>query len=434
MKHLYSFLILFFISVCGNAQSLYYPPLSGSTWETISQNDLGWCPDSVQALIDYADLNNSKALIVLKDGKIALEHYFDTFTADSIWYWASAGKSLTAFLTGLAQEQGYLNINDTTSSYLGPGWTSLTSEQEEKITILNQLTMTTGLDDGYGDVDCTIDTCLQYLADPGTRWAYHNAPYTLIDPVIENATGVTMNNFLFTNLSLTTGIFGVYLYLDFNHVFFSTARSMARFGLLCQNNAIWNQNAILEDQDYFQNMVNPSQDLNKSYGYLWWLNGQESFMLPGLQTIFPGMLMPDSPADVYSAIGRDVQCVMISPSTGYVIVRMGEAPDGVSSLVPTILPNMLWKKVLSLDCGITSLSEESKQEAISIYPNPGYGNYRINGSVMMQSMKVFDLQGRIVLQKSQPGTDFHLTAPAGTYIVQFKSENGSVTHFKLSHN
>ncbi|MEZ5069123.1 MAG: hypothetical protein R2847_11860 [Bacteroidia bacterium] len=38
--------------------------------------------------------------------------------------------------------------------------------------------MTSGLDDGVPDNHCTYDSCLVYLADAGTRWAYHNAPYT----------------------------------------------------------------------------------------------------------------------------------------------------------------------------------------------------------------------------------------------------------------
>ena len=50
-----------------------------------------------------------------------------------LWYWASAGKSLTAFMVGIAQQENYLSISDTTSDYLGQGWTNCTQSQEEKI-------------------------------------------------------------------------------------------------------------------------------------------------------------------------------------------------------------------------------------------------------------------------------------------------------------
>ena len=143
------FFSLLFIG--SQAQSLYFPPTTGNTWDTISPASLGWCQDKVDSLIQYVGDRNSKAFIVLKDGKIVIEEYYGTFTADSLWYWASAGKTLTAFTVGIAQQEGHLNISDTTSDYLGTGWTACTPAQEEKITIRNQLTMTSGLDDGVPD-------------------------------------------------------------------------------------------------------------------------------------------------------------------------------------------------------------------------------------------------------------------------------------------
>lgn len=43
---------LFLLSLCTsflNAQSLYFPPLSGNQWETINPAELGWCQDSIEA-------------------------------------------------------------------------------------------------------------------------------------------------------------------------------------------------------------------------------------------------------------------------------------------------------------------------------------------------------------------------------------------------
>jgi len=196
MKKLFTILAFFLFVVTARAQSLYFPPATGNTWDTVSPASLGWCQDKIDTLIDYLQTSNSKAFIVLKDGKIAIEHYFGTFTADSVWYWASAGKSLTGFTVGLVHQSGVLQLNDLTSQYLGPGWTSETPTQENLITIRHQLTMTTGLDDGVPDNACTSVSCLQYLADAGTRWAYHNAPYTLLDTVIRVATGQTLNTYV----------------------------------------------------------------------------------------------------------------------------------------------------------------------------------------------------------------------------------------------
>ena len=215
-----------------------------------------------------------------------MEKYFNGHSDTSSWYWASAAKTITSFLVGMAQEEGYLEITDTSSNYLGNGWTNCNPIQENKITIWNQLTMTTGLDDNVSDPNCTNDNCLLYFSDPGSRWAYHNAPYTLLRPVIENATGQGINIYNYQKLLNPTGMTGLFLYNGFNNIFYSTSRSMARIGLLILNNGNWDGNQIMTDTNYFNQMLNSSQSLNESYGYLWWLNGKTSYMLPGSQFVF----------------------------------------------------------------------------------------------------------------------------------------------------
>jgi len=363
------FLIIFVCSFQTAKAQLYYPPLVGSTWETTDPATLGWCQDSINSLYDFLEQTNSKAFIVLKNGKIVLEKYFGTFTVDSLWLWNSAGKTLTGFAVGIAQEEGYLSINDTTSDYLGVGWTNLTPTQEEKITIRHQLTMTSGLAD-TGDIFCTDPACLNYMADPGTRWAYHNAPYTMLDGVIENATGLTLNQWVTQKIKVPTGMTGLFVPIDYNNIFVSNARSMARFGLLMQSQGIWNGNPVLNDPAYFQQMTTSSQAINPSYGYLTWLNGQSSFMLPQSQFSFPGSPLSQAPADLYSALGKNGQVINISPSEGLVVVRMGDA-DGVS-LVPVIYNDSIWARINRLSC-VSSVPESSLSH-ISVSPNPVSGN------------------------------------------------------------
>jgi CubicO group peptidase (beta-lactamase class C family) len=275
MKSLLPAFLLFFSFGKTSAQSLYFPPLTGNAWETLSPDSLGYCEEKIQDLYDLLETNNTKAFLLLKDGRIVLEKYFGTFTQDSVWYWASAGKSMTACLVGIAQQENLLDINDRTSDYLGTGWTACPPDKEDLITVRHQLSMTSGLDDGVPDIYCTLDTCLIYKADAGTRWTYHNAPYTLLDKVLETASGQNFNVFFNQKITQKTGITGLWVKLDYNNVLWSKARSMARFGILVQNGGTWNTTPVLTDPAYFQQMVNTSQDLNKSYGYLWWLNGKE---------------------------------------------------------------------------------------------------------------------------------------------------------------
>lgn len=248
-------------STSSQENSLYFPPASAN-WETVSPLSLGWNETELNNLYAYLQQKGTKGFIILKNGRIAAEKYFGTFTADSNWYWASAGKTLTAFLVGIAQQEGKLNITHKTALYLGAGWTSLPPAKENLITIRHQLTMTTGLDDGAGNADCTLPACLQYKADAATRWAYHNAPYTLLENVVENAANTSYNNYFQQKIRDRIGMNGLWIRQGYNNVYFSTPRSMARFGLLLLNKGVWNGTPVLQDAGYFNAQVNTSQDLN----------------------------------------------------------------------------------------------------------------------------------------------------------------------------
>ena len=347
---------------------LYFPPNGSAIWDTIQPSSLGWCNDNIDSLYAFLDTSNTKAFILLKDGKIVLEQYFDGHTSSSNWYWASAGKTLSAFAIGLAQEDGYLSINDTSSSYLGKPWTTCPSNKEDQITIWHQLTMTTGLNDQVADPDCTLDTCLQYLADAGTRWSYHNGPYTLLDDIIEQASGQTLNSFISNRITGPIGMNGSFLPLGYLRVFFSNARSMARFGLLVLNQGNWNGTTIMNDTTYFNQMVNTSQNINPAYGYLWWLNGKNQFMVPGLQFQFNVSLCPNAPADMFAALGKNGQFINVVPSENLVWIRMGDNPS--NSLVPFTLNDQIWTYINQLPCSTSNISTHQKNPSIRLYPNP----------------------------------------------------------------
>jgi CubicO group peptidase (beta-lactamase class C family) len=317
-------ILLLCIHFSGFAQKLYFPPVNSDEWQALSPQSLHWNQAQIDSLYNYLEQGNTKAFLLLKDGKIVLEKYFGDHDKDKLWYWASAGKSLTAFLIGIAQQDKHLSITDPTSKYLGEGWTSTIPEQESKITVWSQLTMTSGLNDANNY--CTVDSCLTYVAEVGTRWAYHNAPYTLLDNVLQKATGSTLTDFVQLKLKDKTGITGAYYPVGYNRIFHSTARVMARYGLLILNKGNWNGNRIMTDTDFFNQMVNSSQPVNKSYGYLWWLNGKTSYMQPLSQKVFEGALIPNAPADMIAALGMNGQIMHVVPSRNIVVIRMGDAP------------------------------------------------------------------------------------------------------------
>ncbi len=410
-----------------SAQNLYFPPLIGNTWDTLSPSSLGWCQDEIDSLYAFLEQENSKGFIVLKDGKIVLEKYFGTFTQDSIWYWASAGKTLTAFLIGKAQEENYLSIDDPSSMYLGAGWTSCSPQQENQITIRNQITMTSGLDDGVPDNHCTLDTCLVCLADPGTRWAYHNAPYTLLEQVLEVSTGQGINIYTQNKLGSKTGIYGAWFTIDNDNVFFSRVRNMARFGLLIQNNCVWNSDTLMTDTAYIHQMTNTSQPLNLSYGYLWWLNGKASYRLPTLQIVFPGSIAPHAPEDMFAGIGKNGQIVSIARNEGLVVVRMGNETN--SGEVSTLLLDQIWQHLNAAMCNSTAVHETTgNEDAITVYPNPAHSTITIHlPSSSGFQVDIFNLLGECVLRSANQKQVDITALTSGLYILTVRQDWGTFT-------
>ena len=319
----------------------YYPPLTGDIWETKSAASVGWDETLLQSAFDYAATKNTYGLIVLQHGKIVKEQYWNNWTKDTRYYLASAGKSIVGFVAGIAQEDGMININDKTSKYLGTGWTSLPPAKEDLITIKNQLTMTTGLDDAVADPDCMTPACLVYKADAGTRWAYHNAPYRLVQDVLGAASGQTWNAYCKAKLFDKIGISGAFW---LNYVMYCTTRDAARVGSLILRIGEWDGDKLLTDPNYFTAMTNTSQNMNLSYGYLWWLNGKASCMVPQSQLVIPTSLAPNAPADMIMALGKGDKKIYVIPSLDAVVVRLGD-DAGASTLGPSSFDNELWAKL-----------------------------------------------------------------------------------------
>lgn len=324
-------------------ETMYFPPLTGATWETKSIADLGWNASAVGPLESYLNDKHTKGFIILVNGRIVMERYFNGHTATDNWYWASAGKTLTATMTGIAQQEGLLNINSKVSDYLGTGWTSAPAVKENLITCKHLLSMTSGLNDALGD-DVSPSN-LQYVADANTRWAYHNV-YVKLQDVVASATGMTWSAYFNSKLRDRIGMNGAWIPNGDLSVYWSTTRSMARFGLLALNNGNWNGTPIVNSA-YFNDATTTSQNINLAYGYLWWLNGKSSYHLPQSQLQLPGSIIPSGPNDMIMALGKNDQKIYVIPSKKMVVIRMGDAADG-SNMALSDFDEVLWQKIKAL--------------------------------------------------------------------------------------
>jgi hypothetical protein len=194
-----------------------------------------------------------------------------------------------------------------------------------------------------------------------------------------------------------------------------------------------NATPVLTDTNYYQSMIQTSQALNQSYGYLWWLNGKSSFMVPGSQLIIPGPLCPSAPADMYAGLGKNGQVVNIAPSQNLVWIRMGDAPG--AGIVPILMNDTIWQKLNAIMCAPNEVANTSiHNEDVRVYPNPANSMVNIDVPLQTFSVEIKDLYGRnVFLQKGINGKIIINTStlPNGIYTAVI-STNENKRIFKIA--
>jgi CubicO group peptidase (beta-lactamase class C family) len=317
------------------ADSLYFPNANGE-WARVDPASAGWNARAIEAALDYAGRAQSSSMVILLDGRILAEREWTVDgparytrmrvgkTSDGrvIEDVASAQKSVVAFLAGVAEGKRQLDVSAPVDRYLGTGWSKAERSAEAAITVRHLMTMTSGLDDSTN-----------YLQPAGRVWRYNTGAYSRMIGVLEKATGSDIQSLTQKYLTGPTGM------TDSRWLprpwsagndaanaigLATTGRDLARFGLLILAGGKWDGTDRLQNPGYLTRMLKPSQDLNPSYGLLWWLNGQDRLQVAGATATRPGSLIPAAPPDLVAAQGAlDRKCYIV-PSLGLVVTRLGD--------------------------------------------------------------------------------------------------------------
>jgi CubicO group peptidase (beta-lactamase class C family) len=296
---------------------LYFPPDDGA-WETVEPAAAGWQPDRLAAAVDVAGKAKSTSFVVVTGGRIVAEQYFAGGAATTAQEVASVQKSVTSTLVANAADAGHLSIEDKVSRYLGNGWSLASAGIENSITLRHLLTMSSGLDGQ-----------LRSVVAPGTRWYYNSVAYHVLHPVLEHATGTSLADWSDRTLFEPVGMASARWELRpptvdvAGYSLLSTARDMARFGLLILANGQWRTTRVLRP-DYTSAAMKASQADNRSYGLLWWLNSA------------PRKQIAPAPADLVSAQGAGGQRIYVVPSLNTVVVRQSVEKSGENNLDETL--------------------------------------------------------------------------------------------------
>ena len=310
------------LSFAGSSD-LYFPPVKGA-WEKVSPEQAGWNVAKLKRAMEYAGKQNSSGVVILYRGRILTEQYWKVESTKRFSYKymliettsdgraiedvASVQKSVISFLAAIAREQGKLDLNRTVTGYLGKGWSKASPKQEEKITVRHLMNMTSGLNEP-----------LEYKHPAGTVWQYNTRAYSKMVPVLTKITGMSINQLTYEWLTAPTGMresrWEPRRWVQSHHAanmigFATSARDLARFGLLVLAEGKWGGHAVLKNSKYLLEALQPSQYLKPSYGLLWWLISPSWF--------------PQAPDNAVAALGRLSRIVCIVPSQQLVFTRLGD--------------------------------------------------------------------------------------------------------------
>lgn len=292
-----------------------------------------WAGADFAELDDFLAATAGEAFAMSEAGTLIHEWYrTDSSYARDI---ASAQKSMLSLLVGRAIGDGLFEIETPINDILGTAWTP--HGQSAGITIRHLLSMTSGLDDQ-----------LAVIASPGTAWRYSDAFSALFD-VLESVTGRRLDDvateWLFTPAGSSSSMF--YRRPTGRHApigLRSSVPDLLRFGeLVLAGGPPGLAPGWLPDS------FTASQPDNLSYGYLWWLFGGESYMLPGPDpTVLPGPIVPSAPTDMVAALGKDDQKLYLSSDLELVVARLGDSGSAKSKFARSDYDVELWTRLSTL--------------------------------------------------------------------------------------
>ncbi|WP_442679637.1 serine hydrolase domain-containing protein [Sphingomonas sp. ASY06-1R] len=172
---------------------------------------------AVLATFERDEHPDLRGAIVLRDGQVVAEHYYNGETADSLHDIRSAGKSVTALLVGIAIDRGKIHgVDDAVGRYLP----ELTGSAIGDVALRDVLTMRSGLaafdeDPASPGNEDKMDLAPDPIAfvrtvpradPPGTRYRYNSLTAWVAGAVVARATGGTMANFAGAHLFRPLGI------------------------------------------------------------------------------------------------------------------------------------------------------------------------------------------------------------------------------------
>ena len=295
---------------------------------------------ALRAALDHAfeepaepPLRRTKAVVVVRDGKVIAERYAGGIAVDTPLLGFSMTKSVVNALIGILTQQGLVTPSMPAPI---PEWRG---DLRREIEVEHLMRMTTGL--ALDETNSGFDPASQmvYLHDdmagfavnaavvapPGTRWAYSSPTTQLLARIIRDAVGGPEQSLAFAWRELFNPLGMRNVTLEFDGVgtlqgstyMLASARDWAKFGLLYLNDGIVGGKRILHE-DWVD--FSAAATLGTDYAAGFWTNRSEH---PDAR----GRVRLGIPRDAFFASGDLGQRIVIMPSQRLVVVRLGDSVD-----------------------------------------------------------------------------------------------------------
>ena len=301
---------------------------------------------AVDQLFTREDCAETRAVLVLKDGRIVAQRYAEGYHENTRFISWSMAKTVTAVMIGMLAADGRLRLDEGVPI---PAW-QRPGDARGEITLRQLLQMRSGLKhDEDGDPPYETDTVRMLFLDgrdnmaayaeaqpleeePGKRWEYSSATTVILADLAARALTISadpaeraraVSDYLKTRLFDPLGMKSMVPEFDKagtligGSLMHGTARDWARFGEFMRSRGAV-QGAQLVPSSWIDFMTAPSP-ANAGYGAQTWLNRPQSDGQP----LWAGL-----PSSVFSLNGHAGQFVVVSRDNGVTVVRLGKTAEG----------------------------------------------------------------------------------------------------------
>ena len=302
------------------------PGQTDDGWETATIEDVGLEQAIIEEMmqrINDGEAGTLHSILIVKDGKLVLDAYFDGYYRSDLHQLQSVTKSITSLLIGIAIDQGLIrSLNEKISTFF-PTYENVRTDAWDDILLKHILTMSAGIEwdqlslDTYGTVQDYFKPVFEKNSkrQPGETWEYISPNMNLLSGVIKQVSGLHADAFaeryLFRPLGILTYDWSGLKkngYPNLTGSLHLRPRDMAKIGLLVLNRGKWNNEQLISS-DWIAESTTPGLRIDSTfqYGYLWWYTEN-----------------PIHNMTVILANGLGSQFIMILPLQNMVVVTTGD--------------------------------------------------------------------------------------------------------------